>query len=215
MQRLQKHLQRPLVRFASCFQLLLLSLYFYMYLYLYLYLDLKNLTATALQGKARCSALNALPGCIAGAWPGTPACLHLYLKLYLYLCSYLYLVWPGTLSGSTQCQWTCSATCASSPSPAWSTSRSTPGRLMAWAPGSSSDGLCLKLESFSGISDVVPCPYCKKTMTRKNLSRHITVKHTELEPSICCHCQKVFKSDWSLKEHERVQHGIARSAPRR
>ena len=58
-----------------------------MYLYLYLYSDLKNLMATALQGKARCSALNALPGCIAEAWPGTPACLYLNLNLYLYLVS--------------------------------------------------------------------------------------------------------------------------------
>ena len=52
-------------------------------------------------------------------------------------------------------------------------------------------------------------------MTRKNLSRHITVKHTDLEPSQCCHCQKLFKSDWSLKEHERVQHGIFQSASRK
>lgn len=67
----------------------------------------------------------------------------------------------------------------------------------------------------AGWSDAVPCPYCSKTMTRKNLSRHITVKHTDLEPSQCCHCQKLFKSDWSLKEHERVQHGIFQSASRK
>ena len=48
-------------------------------------------------------------------------------------------------------------------------------------------------------------------MMRRNLNRHITVKHTNVEPSVCDICQRHFKAKWSLKEHERMAHGILQS----
>ncbi len=59
--------------------------------------------------------------------------------------------------------------------------------------------------------NMVSCPYCPKVMYRRNLSRHVTVKHTTLQPSLCTICHKTMKSEWSLKEHERKSHGILQS----
>eukprot|EP00092_Neocalanus_flemingeri_P001417 GFUD01001513.1.p1 GENE.GFUD01001513.1~~GFUD01001513.1.p1 ORF type:complete len:332 (+),score=74.33 GFUD01001513.1:302-1297(+) len=65
--------------------------------------------------------------------------------------------------------------------------------------------------SGAGPSEAVQCPHCAKTMMKRNLHRHITVKHTSIEPSVCNICQKHFKTKWSLKEHERKAHGILQS----
>jgi len=58
------------------------------------------------------------------------------------------------------------------------------------------------------------CPYCDKQMMRRNLQRHILVKHTHLQPSICQICQKTFKSDYSMKEHLRKSHGVLQTQPK-
>ena len=43
------------------------------------------------------------------------------------------------------------------------------------------------------------------------MHRHISVKHTNTEPSVCSICMKQFKTKWSLKEHERKAHDILQS----
>ncbi|XP_023329058.1 protein tramtrack, beta isoform isoform X2 [Eurytemora carolleeae] len=63
----------------------------------------------------------------------------------------------------------------------------------------------------SGAGMYIDCPVCAKPMYKKNLARHITVKHTNQTPSTCSLCSKSMKNDWSLKEHERKFHGILQS----
>jgi hypothetical protein len=50
-----------------------------------------------------------------------------------------------------------------------------------------------------------------KLMYRKNLARHVAVKHTNAKPVQCTLCDKTMKNGWSLKEHERKYHGIFQS----
>jgi len=57
----------------------------------------------------------------------------------------------------------------------------------------------------------IDCPVCSKPMYKKNLARHIAVKHTDQAPSQCNLCLKTMKNGWSLKEHERKYHGIFQS----
>jgi len=65
--------------------------------------------------------------------------------------------------------------------------------------------------SVQGSPDMVQCLQCGIAIRRKNIHRHIAVKHTETEPSVCTACNRTFKTKWSLKEHERRAHGILQS----
>ena len=55
------------------------------------------------------------------------------------------------------------------------------------------------------------CPHCTKPMRKNNLSRHIRVQHGSEEPETCQLCEKVFKSVFNLKEHQRTMHQIFRT----
>jgi len=71
-----------------------------------------------------------------------------------------------------------------------------------------------RTESTTGLlthRGYVSCPVCMKLMYRKNLARHVAVKHTNAEPVQCSLCEKMMKNGWSLKEHERKYHGIFQS----
>eukprot|EP00088_Acartia_fossae_P061775 TRINITY_DN7431_c0_g1_i1.p1 TRINITY_DN7431_c0_g1~~TRINITY_DN7431_c0_g1_i1.p1 ORF type:complete len:377 (+),score=102.19 TRINITY_DN7431_c0_g1_i1:34-1164(+) len=57
-------------------------------------------------------------------------------------------------------------------------------------------------------SSYVTCPVCDKLMYRKNLARHVAVKHTGTAPAQCTLCGKTMKNGWSLKEHERKYHHL-------
>ena len=58
---------------------------------------------------------------------------------------------------------------------------------------------------------MVDCTECGVSILRKNISRHMSSKHTESSPSVCQYCKKIFKTHWSLQEHERKQHGVLQS----
>ena len=71
--------------------------------------------------------------------------------------------------------------------------------------------LSINSGNFTGNADMVQCLYCGVAIRKKNIHRHIAVKHTENEPSACSLCNRTLKSKWSLKEHERRVHGILQS----
>ena len=71
--------------------------------------------------------------------------------------------------------------------------------------------LSINSGNFTGNADMVQCLYCGVAIRKKNIHRHIAVKHTQSQPSVCSLCNRTFKSKWSLKEHERTAHGILQS----
>ena len=111
------------------------------------------------------------------------------------------VVWPDMFRGSILCLHLQTVIFVIKSLPALLILKSTIEKSMASVPEINSDLI-------SGKSDLVECPECRSSMLKKNFNRHFAAKHSATIPSTCSLCDKSFKTEWSLKEHERTYHGI-------
>lgn len=109
--------------------------------------------------------------------------------------------WRDMFRGSILCQHLRSVIFVIKSFLALSILKSTIEKIMASAPE-------INFKLISGKSDLVQCPECNTSMLKKNFHRHFSAKHSATIPSVCSLCDKSFKTEWSLKEHERTFHGI-------
>ena len=138
---------------------------------------------------------------------------RLSLSVNIVMAGFTRGAWRGILRESIPCQCLSVVTCVERSSQVMSTWKNTTEDFMDWVIDKYIDSVhnCRvsvvfgeltdppKQLHISGKSEAVQCPHCAKTMMRKNMHRHITVKHTNIEPSGCNICQKICVQQASVK----------------